>query len=78
MRKPLAIILTLGFLVGACGNANPPDSCADVGGVCIRAGATCGDTLPYQCPSDGVCCSPTSRVGVSDTAASKGVEPVAR
>ncbi|MGO8998707.1 MAG: hypothetical protein ACLQVI_35745, partial [Polyangiaceae bacterium] len=63
MRKLIAITLGLGFLaVAACGSSNTQEnSCSDVGGLCLKSGAACGDTLPYGCPSGGTCCSPTSQ-----------------
>ncbi|HEY2510784.1 MAG TPA: hypothetical protein VGI39_08010 [Polyangiaceae bacterium] len=61
MRNILAITFTLAVIaVSACGSSNKnDDSCDQSGGVCLNTGASCGDTLPYACPSGGVCCSPT-------------------
>jgi hypothetical protein len=53
--------LALGFLLlAACGNSNTAEnSCTDTGNICLKSGAACGDTQPYDCPSGGICCSPT-------------------
>ena len=62
MRNLIAISLGLFVVaVAACGSSSTNEaSCGDVGGLCLKSGSICGDTLPYTCPSNGVCCSPTS------------------
>ena len=78
MRNPLAlapITLALGLLlVAACGSSNTSEnSCTDTGAICLKTGASCGDTLPYSCPSGGVCCSTIA----PSTASSEKIEPAA-
>ena len=80
MRNLIAITLGLGFLVvAACGNSNTTsDSCSAVGGICLKTGAACGDTLPYSCPTGGICCSPTSQTKGSSEPLQPSDEPAPR
>jgi hypothetical protein len=79
MRKLVAVAVGLGFLaVAACGanSSTLEDNCAELGGLCVKAGSECGDTLPYQCASGGVCCSPNSQAAPASVKPS--VEPAPR
>ena len=77
MRNLIAVCLSLGLLaVAACGSSNVQEnSCTDMGGLCVKTGAACGDTLAeYTCPSGGICCSPTSQ-GSSDQPSAASEQP---
>jgi hypothetical protein len=77
MRNIVAVSLVFGaLLIAACGNSNTEEpSCTENGGICEHEGTACGNTLPYGCPSSGVCCSPGQSNASSKTPTA---EPAAR
>ena len=66
MRRQLRAGIAMAVLVGMVGCENgspgPGENCVGSGGVCIEPGAACGESMPYPCPGDQVCCVPAAPV----------------
>jgi hypothetical protein len=58
--KLLSLLFTALIGTAACQNGEPPAGaeCTQGGAECVDPNAECGESLPYPCPGNQVCCVP--------------------
>jgi hypothetical protein len=58
--RVIVVCLVAGVMAAGCDNNSPSpgQGCASVGGVCA-SGVCSGESLPYPCPANESCCTPT-------------------